>query len=285
MRAGQTLDILMVTHESPESTRMALGQLLETSTPWMRVWLWHNGDHTETLELVREFAKHPRVFRFHHSPQNERLWAPTNWLLENAEGEFLSKVDDDNVVPQGWAERLIAAHNDFPKFGALGCWRFQDEDYIPELAAKKIREFPGGHRILLNLWVEGSCFVMKRACRDEAGPLRQGQSMTAYFRDLALKRGWINGWYFPFVRYENLDDPRAPRSLMRTEGDLRRRRPLTAQYNGVESLAAWTDQLRRSAQNAQTESIDPRDWRGWRWYRRRIRYWSRRLFLGQRNRW
>ena len=281
---SQTIDLLMVTYQAPESTRIALGRLLETCDESMRVWLWHNGDHAETLGVVRSFLEHPRVHRFHHSTENKRLWEPTNWLLEHAEGDFLGKVDDDNVLPSGWTEPLIAAHNSFDRFGAIGCWRFQPEDFVPELANRKIREFPGGHRLLQNLWVEGSCFLMKRACRDRHGLLKPGQTFTRYLRDLALEHGWIHGWYYPFIHYENLDDPRCPNALVRTDEEFRKRLPLTAQYNGVSTMEEWTDQLRRSARAVQSASADPNDWRGWRQAMRSLRLRARKL-VGIRNRW
>ncbi len=277
-----SIDVLMVTYNAPESTRLALGRLLETCDDSMRVWLWHNGGHAETLQVVRELSSHPRVHRFHHSEENVRLWAPTNWLLENAEGDFLSKVDDDNVLPHGWADQLRAAHAAHERFGVLGCWRFQPEDFDAQLAAPKIQEF-GGVRLLRNFWVEGSCFLMKRQCRDELGPLAQGQKFTQYCKKLAL-RGWINGWVYPFIRYENLDDPRSPHALIRTQADLERRLPLTAQYNGVRTVEEWTDQLRRSAHSAQTASIDPKYWSGWRHVSRRLWVRAQRL-VGKKRRW
>jgi len=281
----RSIDVLMVTYNSPESTQRSLSRLLDTCTDEMRVWLWHNGEHRETLELVQSFRGHPRVHRFHHSKENLRLWAPTDWLFRESQADFVSKVDDDNVLPMGWAETLVKAHNDYDRFGVIGCWRFQEEDFVPELAEKKIRSFPGGHRLLQNLWVEGSCFLMKRRCIQEHGPLREGQTFTSYCRELAIERGWVNGWYYPFIRYENLDDPRCSNSLLRSEEDFRKRFPLTAQYNGVASLADWVEQLRRSARAAQSAPIDPSYWTGWRPYVRRARYWARRILTGKRSHW
>lgn len=277
------LDVLMVTYDAPESTALCLRALLESCDEYMRVWLWHNGNDERTLETVTALAEHPRVFRFHHSPENQKLWAPTNWLLEHADGEFLSKVDDDNLVPPGWAQKLITAHRDYEDFGVLGCWRFQEEDFLPEVASRKIRAFPGGHRLMLNLWVEGSCFVMKSVCRDALGGLAPGQSFPQYCRELAF-RGWVNGYYYPFICYENLDDPRAPHSPIKSNEDLRRHLPLTAQYNGVDTVEAWVAQLRRSAHVAQTASIDPAHYRGWRKKLRGLRLRARRL-LGRKNYW
>ena len=60
----------MVTHDQPDYLRLSLPRLLETCDERMRVWLWHNGTHEETLELSRSFADDPRVARFHHSVEN-----------------------------------------------------------------------------------------------------------------------------------------------------------------------------------------------------------------------
>ena len=92
-------DVLMITYNRPDYTRLALSELLARCDASMRVWVWHNGDDAETLALVRSFEDHPRFHRFHHSEQNVGLTAPTNWLLADATGAYLSKVDDDCVVP------------------------------------------------------------------------------------------------------------------------------------------------------------------------------------------
>ena len=211
MTPDPSIDILMITFNRAAYTRLALPRLLETCDETMNVWLWHNGTDAETLDVVRPHARHPRVRAFHHSPENRGLEEPTNWLLANADGAYLSKVDDDCLMPDGWADTLRRAHADEPRFGVLGCWRFPEEDFEPELAYRKIKEFPGGHRVMLNLWTEGSCFLMKRRCRDEQGPLASGQSFPQYCKKLAFN-GWTNGHYFPFIKYENLDDPGASRS-------------------------------------------------------------------------
>lgn len=277
-----SVNILMVTYDCPESTDLCLGRLLDTCGENASVWLWHNGDHRGTLDVIEKYRDHPRLEKFHHSEENLKLWTPTNWLFENSQADYLSKVDDDNLLPHGWIETLLSAHEAYDKFGVLGCWRFPDEDFVPEVANKKIKEFPGEHRVMLNLWTEGSCFLMKRACRDEQGLLEKGQSFPQYCKKLAMK-GWINGHYYPFIEYENLDDPRAPHSLIKSEEDLQKYLPLTAQYNGIKTIDEWTAMLRRSALNAQTASADIKDWQGWGRVKRSIRFRTRQLF--SRSRW
>lgn len=272
-----TIDILMITYNRPNYTRLALERLLDTCDENMRIWIWHNGNDEKTLKVVRSFVKQDLVYRFHHSLENKRLSEPTNWLWTHAKGNFLSKVDDDCLMPLGWADTLRRAHADIPQFGVIGCWRFPIEDFIPELAGKKIKRFQGGHHIMQNCWIEGSGYLMKRACIETNGVLRQGESFTRYCVRLALA-DWINGWYYPFLYQEHMDDPRSAHSLLKTDKDLEQQMPLSANYNNVSTLVEWQAQLKRSSRFLQGASIDARRYVGWWKTMSNIHYRVQRLF-------
>jgi hypothetical protein len=265
--------ILMVTHNRPAYTRLALERLLETCDETMSVWLWHNGDHAETLEVARFFAEHPRVERFHHSRGNAKLREPTNWLWSNSTAGYLSKVDDDCLMPLGWAQTLRHAHEDVPELGVLGCWRFRDEDFVPDLAEPRIQQL-GGHRVLRNLWVEGSGYLMKRACVDRLGLLSPGTSFPTYCKRLA-GAGWLHGWYYPFLRQEHMDDPRSPYCLVDDEA-LAQGSSLTAAERGIRTVDGRIRQIHDFAVHCQTASLDPADFVGWRAGVRRLLWRGKR---------
>jgi glycosyltransferase involved in cell wall biosynthesis len=271
------IDILMITHNRPAYTALSLGRLLETCDETTRVWIWHNGEDRETLDAVKPFLSDSHVYRFHHSPENVKLTIPTNWLWKGADGEFLSKVDDDCLLPDGWVQTLRSAHQNYEGFGILGCWRFRDEDFVPELANRKIREFPGGHQVLENFWVQGSGYLMKRRCVETQGLLRPGQSFTGYCIDLALK-GYTNGWYYPFIPEEHLDDPRSPLSALKDDKDFQERMPLSAARTGARTIGEWQDQIRQEARSVQAASVDPAYYVGWRKQLRRGRRVLERFF-------
>lgn len=256
MTRDRSLDILMITYNRPHYTRLALTRLLETCDESMRVWLWHNGDHAETLAVAKELSTHPRVHRFHHSPENKRLREPTNWLFANADGAYVSKVDDDCLLPDGWADRLRDAHEAEPRFGVIGCWRFLPEDFDPALSEKKLASFAAGHRLLRNLWVEGSGYVAKRACVEACGPIRPRESFSSWCIR-AAKAGFVNGWYYPFIWQEHMDDPRVPHTALKSDADLAGNLPLSAVNRGVRTLAQWEAQLRESARTVQAASLNP----------------------------
>ena len=251
----------MITYNRPSYTKLSLTRLLESCDETMRVWLWHNGSDIQTLKVVLPLAQHPRVHRFYHSPENKKLRDPTNWLWSNATGDFLAKVDDDCLVPQNWAVTLRQAHLDVPDFGVIGCWGYTKEDFLPEIANRKIQSFNGRHRLMRSCWLGGSGYLMKRKCLNTKGLLAPGQSFTDYCIRLA-SAGWINGWYYPFIYQEHMDDPRSPNSCLKTDEDFQRAIPLSARANGVTTLKAWQDQLSRSARLLQQASYDPRQYLG-----------------------
>lgn len=256
-------DVLMITYNSPAHVRLSLPHLLATCDEHTRVWLWHNGDDEETLAAVREHATDPRVHRFHHSRENVRLTPPTNWLWSQSEADFVSKVDDDCLPEEGWVQRLREAHTLNPGFGAIGSWRFRDEDFVPKLANRKIVEYAGGVRLLRNHWVQGSGYLLPRTWVARGGLLATGQSFTAYCLSLA-RLGAVNGWLYPFIHEENLDDPRSARTLFTSDEEFLRRMPLTAQALGIRTVADWARQEHESAVAVQRASLDLRRYSGWR---------------------
>lgn len=256
-------DILMITYRSAGYLHLSLPRLLSSCGDQDRVWLWHNGDDEETIEALRPYRDDPRVAHFHHSRENVKLRSPTSWLWTESTASYVSKVDDDCLVSPEWLDTFISAHEANPSFGVVGSWRHPEEDFRPDLATRRIRTFEGGHRLMLNLWVQGSGYVMPRRCVQGLGLLREDESFTGYCIRLA-RTGAVNGYYFPFVAEDHMDDPRSPHTLIRTDEDLRRRMPLSAQANGVRTVDDWLQQLRRSAVILQSASLDPRQYGGWR---------------------
>ncbi|MHC4217252.1 MAG: glycosyltransferase [Planctomycetota bacterium] len=273
MSDQSSIDILMVTHDRPDYTRLALGALLDSCDDAMRVWVWHNGNDSETLEVVRFMSDHERFHRLHHSPENRLIREPINWLFEHAEGDLLSLVNDDCVVSDGWARTLSRVHDDIPELGVAACWHFQEEDFIPELADSKTLEFSGGHRLMVNPWVQGSGVMVKRECIQEIGGLTAGeQGFTPWCIRLAVV-GWVNGWCVPLVPIDHMDDPRSPNTQLQDDDDLRAGLPLSARHRGTETIDEWTAHLRRSALIIQQAPADPYLYVGWR--KKLRRGWSR----------
>ena len=274
----------MITYKSAGYVGLSLPTLLDTCGESDRVWLWHNGDDEDTLDYLSGVRNDPRIAAFHHSRENVRLREPTRWLWNNSLAEFLSKVDDDCLVSEGWIDTFSSAHRANLNFGVVGSWRHPSPDFRPELARAKIQEFEGGHSLMRNLWVQGSGYLLKRSWVDRAGgTLKDTESFPSFCIRIA-RLGAVNGFYFPFVPEDHMDDPRSPHTLIRSDEDLLRRLPLSAQANGVKSVAEWVAQLERSAVLLQSSSFDVRDYSKWRIRGRNVQTRLRRI-AGRRSQW
>lgn len=274
-------NILMITYRSAGYLDLSLTRLLESCGEHDRVWIWHNGDDEATLETLRKYRSDPRVERFHHSRQNVKLRPPTLWLWQEASARFVSKVDDDCLVSPGWLETFSNAFDDNPQFGVVGSWRPYEEDFRPDLAKRKIEAFNGGHRLLRNHWVQGSGYLLPRSWIERMGIMRDRESFTHYCLKLA-RAGAINGFYFPFVREEHMDDPRSPNTLIHTNRDLQDRMPLSARAGGVSTVDDWVAQLQKTAVALQKSSLDLADYTLWRRKLRLVGKRARMLVGGSR---
>ncbi len=99
---------------------------------------------------------------------------------------------------------------------------------------------------------------MKRQCVVQAGvsaSTRVFQAIAFDWRDM----GWLHGWYFPFLYQEHMDDPRTEHTLLKSDMDLEKYMPLSAQNFGATTLVQWRDQLRRSAENGSRSPGGPKD--------------------------
>lgn len=253
--------VLMITHNRPLYTRLSLERLCATAPPGAAITVWDNASGPETREVVRSFESHPAIEEIIYNSTNDRLHGPTNWFWQNSkEADYLAKVDDDCLMPVKWVEKLVKAHTDIPRAGILGCWRFLPEDFQAAKAARKIHTY-GAHMVLRNCWVEGSGYLMKREVLDNIGPLRPRETFTTWCIRAAA-RGFVVGWYYPFLYQEHMDDPRAEHTGIATDEDLRKMLPLSAAQYGVRTREDWVRRLRATAERLQEYSIDPLDFIG-----------------------
>jgi hypothetical protein len=260
------VDVLLIAHTRADYLALSLPRLLDSLPEGARAWVWQNEEHPATTAIIHRYRSHPRLFRYHRSPQNQRLAEPTNWLWRSASGRLLGKVDDDCLVSDGWIEALSDAH-EVERLGVIASWHFQPEELLPKTLENRTEPLNNGRALIRNCWVGGSGYLMKRSCVNEQGLLNDARSFTTYCIDLA-GAGWSIGWHYPLVLQDHMDDPRSPNTALRADEDLVERSPLSVSRLSEPTLAAWDAQLRTSALRVQTASLRPKDHRGW---RRRLR--------------
>jgi hypothetical protein len=244
------VDILYLSYKRVEHMRRTLPALLDSCDESSRVWVWQNGQDAAATAFVKEYEAHPRVHCVHYSNENIKLRGPTNWLWRQSGAEFVAKVDDDCVMPTNWTASLRSYFADEPKMGIISCWHYLDEDFVPDIARRKIIKVGGNREMLRNAWVGGSGYLMRRSIAVELGGIRDTESFTQ-FCVRAARKGWLVGWAYPFIKQIHLDDPKAPGAIVTSDEALLKHCPLSARNFGANGVDGWNAWLRADARYVQ----------------------------------
>jgi len=209
--------IVVVTHNRLEYTKKTIARLLEDKNEEFDLYLWDNASDDNTPEYLKDGIDDPRVTEVFLSNENAGQVGGMNYVWGKTKAELVGKLDNDCLVTPGWTRILAQAHKDVPRLGAVACWHFFPQDFDYDLAKGKIQSF-GEHRVFRHPWVGGTGFLMKRQTFLECGPWKGGADVgtTYYFLQMAL-RGYINGWYYPLVFQEHMDDPMSEHSMLKTD--------------------------------------------------------------------
>ena len=100
-----SVDVLMVTYNRPTYTRLSLEHLLDSCDASMRVWVWHNGNDQDTLDVVASMRGHARFHEFHHCPENRRIRpVGLNRIYESSLAPH-PRVQGYDAIPTGQKDR------------------------------------------------------------------------------------------------------------------------------------------------------------------------------------
>lgn len=200
------IHLVFITFNRLDYTKIALPALLADTTEKFHLTIWDNGSTDGTQQYLKTFQD-PRIHDIVFSKENRGQAYATNKVWTQTNAELVGKVDNDCIVTSGWTRILSQAHKDLPQLGVLGCWHFFPNDFDYEKAKHKIQTF-GNHQIFRHPWVDGSALLVKRKIYTEHGPCKEDEYLTRFWLRLAMA-GYINGFYYPLVYQEHMDDIRS----------------------------------------------------------------------------
>lgn len=257
--------LVFVTHNRLEYTRLSLASVLADPLEEFSLIIWDNGSTDGTLEYLKREVNDPRIEDIVLSKENAGQTGAMNYAWGRTDAELVGKIDNDCLVTPGWTRTLARAHEDVANLGVVACWHFFAQDFDFDRAKNKIQTF-GSHQIFRHPWVGGTGFLMKRETFMRLGPWRQGADVgtTYYFLRMALA-GCINGFYYPLVYQEHMDDPDSPHCLITDEISFAKYRHITfglktGRYRDVAGRKKRRDGIVR---NLLDDPFDPRWYAPW----------------------
>jgi glycosyltransferase involved in cell wall biosynthesis len=220
------IDLVFITYNRLGYTKLALRSVLADPAEEFSLTIWDNGSTDGTAEYLKNEVRDPRIVDTVFCPTNAGQMAAVNEVWGRSRSDLVGKLDNDCLVTPGWTRKLAQAHHDIQSLGAIACWHYPLDEFDEQAArrAGKIQSF-GHHEILRHPWTCGTGLLLKRATYERFGTIRGGAT-TDYWLMLALA-GYVNGFYYPLIPQEHMDDPRSPHSVVRDDESLRKMYDIT----------------------------------------------------------
>lgn len=266
--------IVLVTHNRLEYTKKAIVRLLSDPTEEFDLYLWDNASTDGTSEYIKDAVKDPRIVEVVLSKENAGQTGAMNYVWGKTKAELVGKLDNDCLVTPGWTRIFAKAHEDIERLGAVACWHYPLDEFNENDVRKagKIQRFRG-HQIFRHPWVCGSGFLIKKSTFQKYGLWEPGQDVgtTGYFLNMALG-GEINGWYYPFIYQEHMDDPRSKHSLVTDDEGVTRMYNVTytLRTKKIKDMKSRWDRRKTVLENLNSGPWAAKCYVGWRAKFRRI---------------
>ncbi|MBN2180479.1 MAG: hypothetical protein JW715_01095, partial [Sedimentisphaerales bacterium] len=139
------------------------------------------------------------------------------------------------------------------------------EDFDENAARKagKIQRF-GNHQIFRHPWTCGTGLLLKRAVFEKFGPMT-GKDTTKYWLKIALNK-YINGFYYPLVRQEHMDDPKSPHCLLKDDESIQKMREVTfvLRENNINTMKQRWERRELVLNNLLHDPWKAKHYAGWR---------------------
>lgn len=259
------IHLVFVTFNRLEYTRLSLASVLADPSEEFALTIWDNASTDGTVEYLKHDVSDRRIEDIVFSRENIGQTAAVNTIWGGSKADLLGKLDNDCLMTPGWTRTLAQAHEDIPELGTVACWHFGLDDFDEDAARKagKIQTF-GGHQILRHPWTCGTGLLLKSDTYRQFGPIRD-QTTTQYWLKMALE-GFINGFYYPLVLQEHMDDIRSPHCLAKDDASVQEFREITVELkdNRITSLKGREARRRYILKNLNSGPWRGEPYVGWR---------------------
>jgi len=270
-------DLVFVTYNRLDYTRRSLASILTDPTEEFSLTIWDNASTDGTVEYLKNEVRDRRIKKIVYSSTNIGQIYAVNSIWSESKADLLGKLDNDCIMTPGWTRILAKAHEDIPNLGMVACFHFFESDFDLKRAQHKIHTF-GRHRILRHPWTCGTGFLFKRSVYQGLGPI-DGNATTHYWIKMA-QRGYINGFYYPLVFQEHMDDPKSQYCRLKDHAAFEAAKGVTVtlehpkvqDFNG---LYWWREEV---LSNLLDDPWDVRQYVGWRDRFRRFRKTAKRAW-------
>jgi len=269
------IHLVFITYNRLPYTKLALASVLADPTEEFSLTIWDNASTDGTVEYLRNELSDHRIADIAFSKENVGQTAAVNAAWGKSKADLLGKLDNDCLVTAGWTRKLAEAHKDIDNLGVIACWHFPLEDFDEDSVRKagKIQRF-GEHQIVRHPWTCGTGLLLKRDTFKRFGPML-GRATTQYWLKMALN-GLVNGYYYPLIPQEHMDDPKSAHCMLTDDESIRKFHDITCvlRENNIRTMKDRWIRRKFILKNLNSDTWEAKYYIGW---RRKLRGIRRRV--------
>ena len=202
------IPIMMITWDRLEYTKQAIKALLENTIYPFKLWIWDNGSTDGTVEYLRDIYDERIQVIFSH--ENVGLIPPMNEFFDwYKDAEYVSKVDNDTIVPRGWLTKLKNVMDSLPLFVIQSAHYLglpykleNNQEFYNQLAKVEFE----GENLYLFPHVSGTGVLIRRKHIDEPVEKKEGTlSGWVNYQFLKCRNGNLRCAFYSGVWVDRLD--------------------------------------------------------------------------------
>ncbi len=209
--AGKHICMCICTYRRPQLLKRLLGELRAQDTDGLfsySIVVADNDDQRSAEPVVSAFAASSSVsIRYCVEPQ-QNIALARNKAIENANGDFVGFIDDDEFPTKSWLLTLFKACNQYDVDGVLGPVKPHFDEEPPRwVVQSKLFDrptYPTGFVIDWRKGRTGNCLLKRRVFEASAPPFRPdfrtGEDQD-FFRRM-IEKGHVFIWCDEAVAYE-----------------------------------------------------------------------------------
>ena len=171
MDTSKKISILMGIYNCAPTLREAIDSIIaQTYDNWEFI-ICDDGSRDESHAIALEYAeKDPRRFRIIQNEKNLGLNATLNKCLRLADGDYIARMDGDDLCEPDRFEKEAAFLNEHPEYAIVSCHMttFDEEGTWGLVTAKEtpqVRDFP----TTVPMFVHAACMIRREAFLDVEG--------------------------------------------------------------------------------------------------------------------
>ena len=116
------ISVILPTYNREDMLPRALDSILQQTFTDFELIVINDGSADKTQEILEEYAAKDQRIKIIKHEQNKGLVAGLNEGLERAKGEYIARMDDDDVSYPKRLEKQLAYMEAHPEYAAVGVW-------------------------------------------------------------------------------------------------------------------------------------------------------------------